>query len=122
MAHESKPWRYREIESRRLRFPLPQGEGKGEGEGNEDSRSLRMCGCVSLTPALSRWERESRSAASYGGPRFVEGHAPSWPCICRTPRRASLHGPRNIRDATKRVPPVRKFPTRGSGTARLFGC
>jgi len=44
----------------RKRFPLPQGEGKGEGEGNEDFRGRRMCGCVSLTPALSRWERGNR--------------------------------------------------------------
>src|SRR5689334_6685966 len=110
MAHESNPWRYREPEPCRLRFPLPQGEGKGEGEGNEDFRSPRMCGCVSLTPALSRWERESRSA-SYGGPRSVVAHESNpWryrepePCRLRFPLPqgegeafgASLGGPRSV--------------------------
>src|SRR5690349_24988567 len=46
------------------------------------------CAGVSPSPrALSRWERESRSAAPLGGPRSVVAA--------------------NVRDATKRVPPPR---------------
>src|SRR5262245_10716648 len=41
-------------------FPLPQGEGQGEGEGSAPFHRVRISTRPSLTPALSRWERERR--------------------------------------------------------------
>src|SRR5690242_7131491 len=78
VAHESNPWRYREPEPCRLRFPLPQGEGKREGEGNEDFAVLECAG-VSPSPRPSPAGRGSlvRRVA------VLEGHAPSWPRIHR---------------------------------------
>jgi hypothetical protein len=55
-AGHSSPAAPANQDAKRL-FPLPQGEGKGEGEcaGSTGGYSHTS----SLTPALSRWEREN---------------------------------------------------------------
>ena len=70
-------WPHDILAERRELFPLPQGEGQGEGEGSALSQDVRIPTHLSLTPALSRWERgrlfplrcdDDRGAQSrYGG-------------------------------------------------------
>ncbi|MEN9576602.1 MAG: hypothetical protein RL514_4457 [Verrucomicrobiota bacterium] len=59
--------------SRSAFSPLPAGEGKGEGErqrGLDGYLRTETTRPVSLTPALSRWEREEGSLSSVDGFRF----------------------------------------------------
>jgi hypothetical protein len=64
------------------------GEGQGEGEGNAWTRDTRVLTGLSLSPALSRWERENHPpiACNFKPPSTVAEYFSLHKSLLRNPK------------------------------------